>query len=159
MTTDYVKTPINFISFAFLLTIFSAANLYSRIFLLVPGKTQKKTQTEIMFIITSIYYLVIEKDQNDVVWSTFLLHPFDFCFSVFSRIYAFPPMIVTFNSWSKKNHTKKWKNYYHHQNDNNNWFLCRYSATMIDLQCFRCKCSIMSRAGAQRRPILSAKKW
>lgn len=41
MTTDYVKTPINFISFAFLLTIFSAANLYSRIFLLVPGKTQK----------------------------------------------------------------------------------------------------------------------
>lgn len=67
MTTDYVKTPINFISFAFLLTIFYAANLYSRIFFIGSRENAKKMQTEIVFIITSIYYLVIEKDQNDVV--------------------------------------------------------------------------------------------
>lgn len=154
MTTDYVKTPINFISFAFLLTIFSAANLYSRIFFYwFPGKRKKNANWNRVHYYKHLLFGYRKRPKWCCIEHVFITSIW-FLFFGFFRIYAFPPIHA-----AKKKTTKKWKNYYHHQNDNNNWFLCRYSATMIDLQCFRCKCSIMSRAGAQRRPILSAKKW
>lgn len=158
MTTDYVKTPINFISFAFLLTIFSAANLYSRIFYWFPGKRKKNANWNHVHYYKHLLFGYRKRPKWCCIKHVFITSIWFLFFGFF------PNLCISTNDsdvqfMKQKKPHKKWKNYYHHQNDNNNWFLCRYSATMIDLQCFRCKCSIMSRAGAQRRPILSAKKW